>query len=168
MGSQRNFNVAVNELGSYITMPKLITDQIQFVHIPRNSKRSPRGYKHWQSSYIVSTENRDTIDGLILTLKSSIIYDERYHSFMLGYRHQNTLNIIHQMEVYPDDYLSHREANGEQIFGTHIHRLTTVAPCRPDGHQGYSWYQWFDYYCSEINLTVTGQVIAPDDGELFI
>lgn len=168
MGSQRNFNVAVNELEPYISMPKLITDSIQFVHYPRKSKRSPYGFDQWQSSYIVSLENQDTIDNLILTLKSSIIYDERYHSFMLGYRYKDVLNIIHQLEVYPDDYLSHRETDGQQIFGTHIHHLTTTTSCRPDGYHGYTWYQWFDYYRSAVNLTVTGQIIAPDNGELFI
>lgn len=168
MGSQRNFNVAVNELESYITAPKLITDQIQFVHIPRQSKRSPHGFKHWQSSYIVSVENHDTIDGLILTLKSSIIYNDRYYSFMLGYRYQDALNVIHQLEVYPDDYPSHREIDGQQIFGTHIHHLNTTSSFKPNGYHRFTWYDWFDCYRTIINLSIDGQIYAPDDGELFI
>ena len=167
MGSKRTYNIAINELEPYITMPKLIQDDIKFVNVPRKSKRAPHGFDQWQSKYIVSLQNKDTIDNLILTLKSSIIYDERYHSFMLSYRYQGTLNIIHQMEVYPDDYLSHRHTDGKKIFGTHIHYLNTVSPCRPDGYSNFTWYQWFDYYKSTVNLTVIGQIVAPNDGELF-
>ena len=77
MGSQRSFNIAVNDLSLYIDMPKSLNQDVIFTHEPRKSKKSPYGYHVWESSYILSTH--DTIEGLTLRLKSQIIYDEWYH-----------------------------------------------------------------------------------------
>lgn len=164
MGSKRTLNVPINELQHYIDIDKVINDDIYFTHYPRQSKKSPDGFLLWESSYIIS--GHDTQDGLKLTLKSLIMYDEWYHSFKLSYTHDKTQNIIHQLEVMPDDYPSHREGK-VQLFGSHTYYLGHTTETRPSGYQNFNWYQWFDYYKSCINLSTTGKVQAPNDGELF-
>ena len=103
---------------------------------------------------------------MTLRLKSQIIYDEWYHSFSLDYQHDDTRNIIRQLEVYPPDYPSHRE-NGVMLFGTHIHELGQVNQNFPQGHDRYTWHDWFDWYCHCTHISIHGTVQAPNEGLLL-
>lgn len=166
MGSERFYNVAVNELSVYLQMSKIVSQDIIFIHEPRQSKKSPYGYHHWESSYMLSADTNDTIDGLFLHLKSQLIYDEWYHSFALAYRHDRVRNIIRQLEVYPPDYPSHRE-NGITFFGTHIHEMTHAHQDLPQGHDRYGWHEWIDYFCACTHITIQGKINAPNEGLLL-
>lgn len=85
---------AVNELSAYLQIPKIVRQDIIFIHKPRQSKKSPYGYHHWESSYMLSADTNDTIDGLFLHPKSQLIYDEWYHSFTLAYWHERGRAVI--------------------------------------------------------------------------
>lgn len=161
----RNYNVAVNELSAYLQMNKIIKQDIVFAHEPRQSKKSPYGFHHWESSYILSDAN-DTIDGLFLHLKSQLIYEEWYHSFTLAYQHGRIRNIIRQLEVYPPDYPSHRE-NGTLFFGTHTHELGRVHQDLPKDHQHYYWHDWMGYFCACTHISIQGKINAPNEGLLL-
>lgn len=165
MGSKRSYNVAINELSVYLSMEKFIKEDVNFVHEPRNSKKSPYGFHFWESSYILSSEN-DTIDGLLLHLKSQLILDEWYHSFALAYRYNRMRNFIRHLEVYPSDYLSHRE-NGLRFYGTHIHELNKTHQDLPADHERFDWHDWMKYFCAHTNIKIEGRIVAPNEGSFL-
>lgn len=164
MGSKRVYNLDDDTLNRYLEMDKAIDRDVTFEHYPRVSRRSPNGYHQWKSTYILS--GGDTVDNLFLTLKSMRNIDYTYHSFLLSYRHQNVENLIYQLEIYPDDELSHREPNGESIFGSHTHHLREVKLTRPDGYSNFTWYEWLEYFKQHTHITLNGKIIEAFDGEL--
>ncbi len=165
MGSKRKYTLDNDTLNHYLTIAKVIDRDIEFIHYPRKSKtRGNHGYHQWQSTYILA--NNDTVPNLFLTLKSMKSLDFTYHSFMLSYRHQSTMNIIYQLEIYPDDFLSHTEKDGTTLFGTHLHHLGTTTEIRPNNYLTFDWYNWLDYYIKQTNITIKGTITHPFDGEL--
>ncbi len=165
MGSKRAYTLSADDMANYISMPKIITSDIQLHWYTRSPKKSPYGYHQWQSTYIL--HNNDTVENLYLTLKT-IRYDEYdYYSFMLSYKHGETINIIHQLEVYPTWKNSHTESDGTKLYGTHIHNITQTYEIRPPNHETFDWRNWLSYYTQITNITLTGTIIAPYDGELF-
>jgi hypothetical protein len=93
--------------------------------------------------------------------------DYEYHSFLLSYRHKGLENFIYHLEVYPDYEISHREPNGENVFGSHVHHLLQkVVAVRPDGYINFTWYEWLDYFNQQTNIVISGKVKSAFDGEL--
>lgn len=165
MGSSRNYNLDADTLNHYVGIDKTIDREVVFKHYPRVSKRTPTGYHQWKSTYILSSN--DTVDNLYLTLKSMRNIDYEYHSFLLSYRHKGVENFIYHLEVYPDYEISHREPNGESIFGPHIHHLMRkVVPVRPEGYINFTWYEWLEYFNQQTNITINAKVKSAFDGEL--
>lgn len=165
MGSQRSYNVAINELLPFIGMDKKISDDISFEFYTRSKTKSPFGYYEWQSTHIIHAG--DTVEGLYLHLKTIRYETYDYHSFRLFYRHQKHVNNVYQLEVYPLWKNSHTEPDGTKLYGTHIHELTKTYEVRPQGHEKFDWYQWLAYYIVKTNITLTGKQYAPNNGELF-
>lgn len=160
----RKYNLNEKTLNGYLQIIKTIVDDIAFEHYPRASKKTPNGYYQWRSTYILS--EGDTVNNLFFTLKSMRNIDYEYHSFMLSYRHNGVENIICQLEVYPDDELSHREPDGSPIFGPHIHLIDRVEEARPPNYNNLTWYEWLVYYINEVKIVLTGHYTAAFDGEL--
>lgn len=164
MGSKRTHTLAVNEAANYIAIPKTVTSDIQLEFYARSKTKSPYGYHMWQSSYIL--HNNDTVENLYLNLKTIRYEEYDYYSYMLSYRHNKDLNILHQLEVYPEWKNSHTE-DGKKLYGTHIHEITKTFEIRPPGHESFDWEKWLEYYTSLANITLTGKITAPYAGELF-
>lgn len=168
MGSERRYNVAFNELLSYLAMPKVVKDSIHFTFYTRSKTKSPYGFYEWTSTYIL--HGNDTVEGLYLCLKA-IQYDSfDYYSFRLFYRHQGHVNNIHQLEVYPLWKNSHTEPDGTKLYGSHIHKLTQTDEVRPQGYEKFDWHDWLAYYIGEANITLSSPTTAiapPNNGELF-
>lgn len=165
MGSKRIYTLSVNDMANYISIPKTITSDIELNWYTRSHKKSPYGYHLWQSTYIL--HNNDTVENLYLTLKTIRYEEYDYYSFMLSYKHNGTSNIIHQLEVYPSWKNSHTEPDGTKFYGTHIHDITKTYEIRPHNHETFDWMNWLEYYTQITNITLTGKITAPYDGELF-
>lgn len=166
MGSRRICNLAANDVDMYLTTPKLINSDIVFNEYPRKSKKSPYGFKEWQSTYILSVEQGDVIENLFLTLKSMIQADYWYHSFKFFIRDDDQQHIFYQMEIYPDDIVSHTNPDGSFLFGAHVHKMNQVQEVRPQNYSSFSWYEWLEYFKSNTNISIRGNVTAPNDGDL--
>lgn len=160
----RTYNLDADFLNRYLEIDKTINSDVVFEHYPRSSKKTPAGFYQWQSTYILS--GNDTVNNLFLTLKTMRNIDYEYNSFMLSYREHRMQNIICQLEVYPDDVISHREPDGAQVYGPHMHYIESAEEVRPPNYNNFTWYDWLEYYTKAVNIEITGQCTAAFDGEL--
>lgn len=161
MSEQREYNLDITTLETFITKPKEIYEDIDFSTHERTGV-----YKLeliWRNAYTLI--DKDIADGLFFEIQCRRYPDFIYHSFALHYVYEKHTNIIYQMEVYPDTKLSHRGKDGKQLYGTHIHHLKNTYKVE-DMPYSTTWYDWLKYFCEKANINITGNHKEPFIGEL--
>lgn len=151
MSEQRIYSLDVSTLSPYILKPKQIYEDIDFARFERSG--GYKSYLLWRSAYIYS-EN-DIADNLFLEIECRKYPNYTYHSFKLLLKHKKHVNIIYQIEIYPDFELSHRGKKGEEIYGSHVHNLYNTYKVT-DMQYDAKWYDWLNYFCENANIKITG------------
>lgn len=156
MSEQRVYNLDLKTLKPYINKTKQVYEDIDFSRFERKG-----GYKirlHWRNAFTIMDE--DIADGLFFEIECRQYPDYTYHSFMLQLTYKKHVNVIYQLEVYPDFIESHRGKKGDTIYGSHIHELHSTHKVL-DMTFNERWYDWLSYFCTNANIELDGDHKEP-------
>lgn len=104
-----------------------------------------------------------TMPGVQVMIRSTRTNDFQTHSFSLAHKSLRGTSILLQLEVFPDDVVSHREP-GLVIYGPHVHRAGKTE--RLAGHN-WDWQNWLTEFSRRANLEIIGERIPPFNGVLL-
>lgn len=161
MSEQREYNLDISTLDTYITDDKEIYEDIDFERYERSGV-----YKLeliWRNAYTYI--DGDIAPGLFFEIECRRYPDFIYHSFKLQLLHNKHTNVIYQMEVYPEFKLSHRGKDGKVLYGTHIHHLKQTYKVDNMPYET-NWYEWLKYFCEKANINISGKHNQPFIDEL--
>lgn len=157
MSEQRKYNLDLKTLGPFILKSKEVIEDIDFVRLERK-KGVYKIRLNWRNAYTFM--DGDVADGLFFEIDCRVYPDFTYHSFMLKLVHKKHVNVIYQLEVYPEIIESHRGVKGEVIFGSHIHNLHSTSKVEDIAYDE-RWYEWLKYFCKNANINLIGNHREP-------
>lgn len=92
-------------------------------------------------------------------LNDSPVWNEKYTLFYR--RDSSVLDRLFQIELYPDNYLSHRE-DGLDVYGNHIYYLGKCIKCYSKLDYGLeSRSRWLRRFMAHTNITLVDQSKQP-------
>jgi len=164
VSEQRAYNLPLEALQTYIDKPKVVYEGIDFNRYEKNG-----AYKvvlRWQNAHTYMEKKLES--ELFIEIECRQYPDFTYHSFMLQLTYKKHVNVLYQIEVYPDFKLSHREKKNVEIYGSHIHNLYETNKVQDLDYDS-SWYGWLKYFCTKANIEIDGKHQEPmvNNGLLF-
>ncbi len=157
MSEQRSYNLHIDALKTFLEKQKYIYEDIDFTRYSR--KGSYKLALKWRNAHTLMDKNVE--EGLFVEIECRAYPDFVYHSFALQLVYKKHVNIIFQVEVYPDFKLSHREKGGVEIYGSHIHNLYNTEKINNMNYNSDTWYDWLKYFCNATNITIQGRHYEP-------
>lgn len=156
MSEQRSYNLHLDTLKTFIEKPKSVYENIDFSRYSRTGVY--RLVLKWKNAYTYIDAIAE--EGLFVEIECRHYPDYTYHSFSLQLNYKKHVNIIYQVEVYPNFKLSHRGKGGVEIFGSHFHHLHSTEKIEDVSYNG-NWFEWLKYFCDNANIMIEGRHYEP-------